>query len=63
MTGSSGSKHTGIDRVSVLNEDRQHLLDDTTTSGDSAGFSLTFAGPDYTLGLGAFSGSESLSSH
>ena len=63
VTGSSASKHTGTNRVSVLNENRQHLLDDTTTSGDSAGFSLTFAGPDHTLGLGTFSGSDSLSSH
>ena len=63
VTGYSGSDHKGTDRVSVLNEDRKHLLDDTTTSGEGAGFSLTFAGPDYTFGLGSFSGSDSQSSH
>ena len=60
VTGDSGSDHQGTDRVSVLNEDRQHLLDDTTTSGDSAGFSLTFSGADDTFAMGSFSGSDSL---
>ena len=54
VTGSSGSKHTGTDIESVLNEDRKHLLDDTTISGDNAGFSLTFS--EKSKGSGLFEG-------
>lgn len=63
VSGSSGSEHKGIDIESVLNEDRQHFLDDTTISGDTAGLSLTFSGPDHKFGMGSSSGSGSTTVH